>query len=395
MAVLAALLLLLQVDPFKVDSKKITPEVTKSIEKLDAIRNDAFEQAKRQLSATLPAKFQIILDAVDAADPDPAKFTRHSGVSADTSSRAEGIVRIRYYVEYFRNGLGTPESTLRHEMVHAVMRLALGNEKYRTVPKWFREGTAVFIAGQMDEKFNTGVMQPETARQPGKMVDGLEDDDHGLDDYWEDAMAIVFLSERPMRSPISEVLTGMREGKDFKDAIAAVAGGTYGDFVAGAYDHALKSLRARTIGMKTMLSTYSTIAQQNEKSADLCQIFLEKWPKSPLTSAVLYYKAKSASSDAIARFDDFIASAYGPDGKVDFIDDAKIRKARLLAKEKKTKEAAAVYSDLVYWHVGSHAAVDALYEWGLLEKRIPLLKRALELEPKHRLAEQARKAMGD
>src|SRR5688572_8404019 len=257
MAVLATLLLLLQVEPFKVESKKITPEISKAIEKLNAIRLEAFEKAKVQLSASLPEKFQVVLEAVDAADADPTKFAKHSGESADTSTRAEGVVRIRFYIEYFANGLGTPESTLRHEMVHAVMRLDFGMEKYRKVPKWFREGVAVFIADQMAEKFNAGLMQPDVARDPEKMLDGLDDADHTLADYWEDAMGIVFLSARPTRGPLWQVLDGLRRGDDFKEAITAVAGGTFEEFVAGARAHAVKALRSQADGMKDMLSAYA------------------------------------------------------------------------------------------------------------------------------------------
>ena len=394
-----SLALLLQVDAFTIESKKITPEIRKEIEKLDAIRNDAFDFAKKQVAAKLPGEFQVILEAVDGADPDPAKFTRHSGMTAETSSRDHPKVKIRFYVEYFANGLGSPESTLRHEMVHAVMRLDLGNEKYGKLPKWFREGVAVFIAGQMQEKLSHGLMQPSVAKDPETLLDGLEDADHNLGDYWEDAMAIVSLSSLPMRGPLWKVIDHVRDGKDYKLAIEMVTGKPFDDFVKDAREHATKSLLAQVAQGRQMYGTYAEIARLNEESGALCETFLKQWPKVPLRSAVLYYRAKAAKDEGLAAFDEFLASAREPHGKVDFIDDAKLRKARLLAKKDRAKEAAELYADIVYWHIGSAVAIDALYEWGLLihpdAKAAPLLKRALELAPKHRLADRAKKTLGD
>ncbi len=395
MMALLALALLLQVEPFKIESKKITPEIRKEIEKLNAIRDDAFEKARQNTAAKLPEEYQVILEAVDAADPDPAKFTRHSGVSAETSSKVHPIVKIRFYVEYFANGLGTPESTLRHEMVHAVMRLDLGNEKYGKLPKWLREGIAVFIAGQMPEKFSHGMMQPSVAKDPETLLDGLEDADHDLTDYWEDAMAIVTLSSLPMRGPLWKVIDHVRDGKDYKLAIEIVTGKPFGDFVKDTREQAAKSLRNQTAQGREMYGTYAEIARMNEESGAVCEKFLQKWPKAPLRSAVLYYRAKAAKDEGLAAFDEFLASAREPHGKVDFIDDAKIRKARLLVKKNRAKEAAELYADIVYWHVGSPVAIDALYEWGLLiqpdPKSAAILKRALEIAPKHRLADKAKK----
>ena len=399
MTALLCLLLLAQVEPFKIDSKKITPEIRKVIEKLDAIRLDAFEKARLNTAARLPEEYKVILEAVDGAATDPAKFTRHSGATAETSSKDNPIVRIRFYVEYFANGLGTPESTLRHEMVHAVMRLDLGNEKYGKLPKWFREGIAVFIAGQLPDKFAHGMSQATVAKDPETLLDGLEDADHTLADYWEDAMAIVNLSSLPMRGPLWKVIDHVRDGMDYKEAIAAVTGKPFEDFVKDSREHALKSLRAQTAQGRDMYNTYAEIARMNEESGPVCERFLKRWPNVPLRSAVLYYKAKAAKDEGLEAFDEFLASAREPNGKVDFIDDAKLRKARLLAKKGRAKEASELYADLVYWHVGSTVALDALYEWGLLihpdAKAVALLKRALEIAPKHKLAEKAKKSLGD
>jgi hypothetical protein len=54
MLLAAGLLVLLQVEPIKIDSKKATPEIRAAIGKLDAIRVDAFTKAVAAIEARTP-----------------------------------------------------------------------------------------------------------------------------------------------------------------------------------------------------------------------------------------------------------------------------------------------------------------------------------------------------
>ena len=394
MSSLLLIALALQVEPFAVAAKKATPEVLKEVARLDGIRQEAFDHGVKLLGAKLPEKWRVVLEIVDGADPDPTKFKRHSGLTAETWSESDAVVKIRFYVEYFVNGLGRPESTFRHEMIHAVMRLDLAREKYSKVPKWLREGIAVFGANQVQDKLWHELSQAKTAAQPDRLIDGLEDSDHNLSDYVEDGLAAAIL-----KLPVLE--EALRNGKTYKEAVEAASGEPFDAFVARAKDRALEEIRKVAEEHKNALALYIQVANKNADSGPECERFLAEHPKSPLRSAVLYYRAKAAKDDGLARFDEFLKSAREPMGKTDFIDDANLRRARLLVKQVKRAEAEAVYAELVRWHVGSPAAVDALYEWGLLaypsdrDRATGLLKRALEVDPKHRLAAKAKQAVGE
>jgi tetratricopeptide (TPR) repeat protein len=303
-------------------------------------------------------------------------------------------------VEYFANGLlHQPEETFRHEIVHAVMRLDLGREPYRKLPKWLREGVAVHVARQTAGKLTQSLMQRRFALEPEKLIDGLEDKEHDLDDYTEDALGVAYLLRSAGSDALLKLGAELRNGKDYREAIAAVANQAFPKFVAGAREFSLAILKEETGKLRKELDLYRVILEKNDQSKAECDSYLASFPESPLRSAVLYYAAKSAGDEALPAFDAFIESALKPDGYPAMIDDAMMLKARQLVKKGRTSEAFDVYSDLVKWHVGSPHAVTALYEWGVelfptaRDKAMPLLHRALEIAPRHALAERAKKLL--
>jgi tetratricopeptide (TPR) repeat protein len=280
------------------------------------------------------------------------------------------------------------------------MRIDLRKEPYQKLPKWLREGIAVHLAGQTPGKMAYGFMRKEIANDPGKMIDGLQDADHSLEDYAEDGLAIAHLIEAAGPDALVRLESELRGGLGHREAIEKVTGGRFPDFDSGACAFAERRVKEEAAQRAKELELYRDILDKNEKSRSECEKFLALFPKSSLRSAVLYYAAKSAGDGAIPAYDTFIESARKPGGYAGFIDDALLRKARLLVKAGRVPEAVTVYSHLVYWHVGSGNAVTALYEWGLelfptaKAKSTPLLQRALEVDPQHRHADQARKLLG-
>jgi hypothetical protein len=397
----AVLLPLLQVEPIKIDSKKATPEIRAAIGKLDAIRVDAFTKAVAAIEARIPEEHKVILKAIDAVDPDPAKFERHTGFSVETSSVSDVEVEIRFFVEYFANGMLRPEETLRHEMVHAAMRLDLGQETYRKIPKWLREGIAVHLAKQTSSKLAYQLALSTYATEPEKLVDGLADDNHSLDDYAEDGLAIEYLLSLAGKDGLARLEDKLREKSPYKDAIAALTQKPFDKFEAGAKEYALKAVRELAAKHKAELDLYREILVKNPTGGPECDRFLRTYSKSPFRSAVLYFKAKGAGDEGLPHFEKFIASAREPGGMAGLIDDAMLRRARLLVKKGKSAEASTQYAEIVMWHVGSGSADDALFEWGILlhptdrARAIPLLRRALAISPKHKLAEEAKKLLAE
>jgi hypothetical protein len=396
-----ALAIALQVEAFDIQSRKATPEIRAAIAKLDAIRVDAFMKAVAAVAAKLPEEHEVLLKALDACDPDPAKFSPHKGFPAETSSRAEVIIEIRYYVEYFASGLLRSEETLRHEMVHAVMRLDLGKERYQKLPKWLREGIAVHLAGQTGSKLIYELATGARAADPERMIDGLEDPDHNLGDYPEDGLAIEYLFSILGKDAGPRLEDVLREGVPYREAIQSLTKRSFDEFLAGAREYSLSAVRKVVAKHKEELALFRRILEKNPDCGPECEQFLKSHPGSPFRSSVLYYRAKGAGDDGLPHFDAFIASAREPGGMAGLIDDAQLRKARLLARKGRTAEALAEYGEIIRWHVGSSIAGDALYEWGLLlhssdaARAAALLKRALQSFPKHKSAARAKELLGE
>lgn len=63
--------------------------------------------------------------------------------------------------------------TLTHEYVHAILRQNMQAEHYKPLPKWFKEGLAVYIAGQHLDKL--WVALARNWQNPESMYEGLED----------------------------------------------------------------------------------------------------------------------------------------------------------------------------------------------------------------------------
>ena len=392
MNLVLTLVLLAQVEPIVLVSQKTTPDMLKDVDRLNAIRQEAFDQAVKLLGAKLPEKWKVALEVVDGADPDPLKFKRHSGLTAETTSDSATVARIKIYSEYFINGIGRMESTFRHEMIHAVMRLDLPRDKYGKIPKWLREGIAVCGSNQVTEKLWDELSQAKVAAEPEKMVDGLEDSDHNLSDYFEDGVAVSLLKDK-----FPAIESVLREGRTYQEAVEAATGEKFDAFVAKAKERAIEEVRKVVAEHKDAIDLFVQIAKKNAESGAECERFLAVYPKSPLKSAVLYYRAKAAKDEGLPRFEEFIQSANEPFGKSTLVDDATLWKARLLLKKGKKSEAIEQYEYFLRWHVGSSAAIDALYEWGLVDKErgTAILKHALELDPNHKLAARAKKAIGE
>jgi hypothetical protein len=111
--------------------------------------------------------------------------------------------------------------TLVHELYHCLQRELLGEEHFR-VPKWVREGSAIFVAGQADERIRLLAAQAgrrrDLADPLGFLVDGL-DGRHTSDDYAEDVAAFEWVEEKWGRERLLAFLRKLLETSDVDAAI--------------------------------------------------------------------------------------------------------------------------------------------------------------------------------
>ncbi|MHC5079060.1 MAG: tetratricopeptide repeat protein [Planctomycetota bacterium] len=198
----------------------------------------AFRRAHEVLSLpTHPAK-QPWIRIRDAA---PMKPGRYPGPAAEIfAEMTDGRfhLTIQFYAEYLINGSGSFEKRLLHEMVHAAMRLALGDTRYAGVPCWLREGMALYIAkqGYTRVRYEFSITLDVKA-----LFNGLTQA-HEARDYAEDFLAVDFLVRRGGSSALLQLMNLLLAGTPPDRAVERAAGVEEGEFEEAFRHHALEAL---------------------------------------------------------------------------------------------------------------------------------------------------------
>ncbi|MHC4341772.1 MAG: hypothetical protein ACYSX0_16360, partial [Planctomycetota bacterium] len=137
------------------------------------------------------------------------------------------------------------QKTLAHEFFHCLQRERLGEEDYRRLPVWAREGAAVYIAGQLEKRAAALAAHLGSDRRIedplARLVDGLGGR-HALEDYAEDACAFEAVELRHGRKKLAALLRRLLESPDVERAIREVLGEDFETFERAAMEHARKIL---------------------------------------------------------------------------------------------------------------------------------------------------------
>jgi tetratricopeptide (TPR) repeat protein len=170
--------------------------------------------------------------------------------STDLAYRGgKAIQLITVYMEYAVTGQMRIELTIPHELIHAVQRVAVG-DAYYFLPKWLREGIAVWGANQGEERIDLllSVFATHSGGNPASLVDGI-DGDHSFRDYAEDYLAIAWIDRHCQagdRAGVRELWDLIVQGKSCREALEAVAGRKYDAWAATVREYALERVLARS-----------------------------------------------------------------------------------------------------------------------------------------------------
>src|SRR5690606_35535825 len=122
-------------------------------------------------------------------------FARHPNraITETIAVDDKPYTRIIVYTEHVGDGAEDHPSRIVHELKHAAFRDVMG-QAYLDLPKWVREGLAVYGAEQLEDRL-AAIVGGETfsGRDPRKLLDGIDDADHDTNDYLEDAAAFLWL----------------------------------------------------------------------------------------------------------------------------------------------------------------------------------------------------------
>lgn len=146
------------------------------------------------------------------------------------------------------------ERTLTHEVFHCWQREALG-ESYYDLPKWVREGIALWVARQGDERIQLLVVlegSNPSADPMRTLVNGLAGA-HSLADYGEDYLALEFIEMTNGVDAAKALVRRLFESSDYPKAIAEASGLAYPQFLNRARDYARRRFEKALEGREAFL----------------------------------------------------------------------------------------------------------------------------------------------
>lgn len=202
----------------------------------------AYAGIRKRLGVDLRGKVNLVFRFEDAG--------ARGGDRAYTATIARGgkpAIEMLFRTEYIVLSTTDFASRIHHEMKHAGFRQLMG-QAYLNLPKWVKEGLAVYGADQLavresailgDTVFGGG--------DPEKIVRRIDSRDFGLDDYLASALAFTWL-ESKQRGNVKRFCKRLLAGEDHREIFGDLAGMP----VEKALEQAQEFARAR---VETLLGT--------------------------------------------------------------------------------------------------------------------------------------------
>lgn len=213
--------------------------VRMAYDKLNEYRKEAVTRLKDKydLDYTDDGTIRIKIEDV------PLKVAQSQGILTafrDTEDEGATVV-VRVYAEYIVNGISDAREEVIHELTHAIMREKMGRDPYTAMEKWFREGTAMYIAKQGDHRIDF-VLSHTLPTSPETVINGLEGK-HTYNDYPEDYLAFKFIEAQYGADAIKTLIKAVvNDLVPYKAAIKEKLGVEFDEFCDKARQYALKEV---------------------------------------------------------------------------------------------------------------------------------------------------------
>lgn len=201
-----------------------------AIAKLPAYTKEAFDVLKKSLGVDISGKCDVVYRFAD-------KGASRDGERATTGTigrRGKPWTVMTFYTEFVVLDEEDFHSRVIHELKHAGFRGIMG-QKYLDLPKWIREGLAVYGAGQLPDRMAQILSNfAFGGKDPRAVLDGIDDrdPDHTTDDYLEDALFFEWLSARD--NGTHKFCRRLVRGEDYKAIIADICKQPYEEVMAAA-----------------------------------------------------------------------------------------------------------------------------------------------------------------
>lgn len=201
--------------------------------------------------------------------------------------------------------------TLTHELLHVWHRHALG-EPYYDVPKWAREGLAVWAAGQGPGRVTLlSVLygaDPKVEDPVARVVNGLGGK-HGVADYAEDYLAFAWVEERKGLAAVQALGRRLLASPDVPAAFAEAAGVPFAEIEAAVRGHATATVAKGMAGRAAYLDARRALDEGPPADAlKALDAYLAANPNAPFAPRARYDRALALFragryADALAAFD--------------------------------------------------------------------------------------------
>ncbi len=138
---------------------------------------------------------------------------------------------VRFYSEHVVAEPETYTTTLTHEIKHAGF-IGLMGHPYDSLPKWVREGLAVYASDEHIMRLHRVLLNQIIAgKDPMEVLDGIDDPIHDLVDYLEDGLAFEWL-EHLQEGNVKRFCGHLMLGEAYRVAMAEVSGMPYSEALA-------------------------------------------------------------------------------------------------------------------------------------------------------------------
>ncbi len=266
------------------------PEVKRLLALAGDLRRAALQRVVRRTGLAVIDADAIVLSFRDASD----EFV-HKAVSRRVSS-PDGVLQLcEIGLERFVTGCLDIERTLTHEFSHAVMRQAM-KDRYGELPRWFREGAAVWTAEQLDAKVRLEVARRiMRGKDPASALDGLAGERIDGTNYLDEGFVFALLERRHGMAGVQRVLERVVvAGEDHNAALESVTGVPVAEFITRSQRHGAAYLE--TILRDSGSDTFAAAVARRKADDDAAGIrhlrsLLQRHPDSFLVQPALFLLA--------------------------------------------------------------------------------------------------------
>jgi hypothetical protein len=178
------------------------PEVRRLLEQLPGMRRRSVQQIHRKTGIPIPEEPMVIVPLDDQrfcfSEWRVIEGRRRRVVVLDMDDIIEGDIDL--------------DQVLTHELTHTMMHLGARKPGQR-FPKWFTEGLAVWVAGQIRLKAERDILVALVfERSLGWLSDGIKHRNHHSKDYLQDGLTFAWLHDQRGLTGVKRVVAASLAG---------------------------------------------------------------------------------------------------------------------------------------------------------------------------------------